>query len=234
MQAVIVGLTNSGKSSLLSLLTNAEPEIASYELTTKDPVVGIMDYQGCQIQVIENPAISSDYYDKGLTNTADTLLILINNLKDLEKIEPLIEKSQGKRIIVFNIKDEDKEQLRKIEATLKSKKYSFSIINLKTAMDSGLEGEGKFERLNQLKEKIFANFENIRIFTKEPGKPKSEKPIILNPQATVKDVAEKIFHGFSKQVRETRVTGPSSRFPNQKVGLSHVLKDLDVIEFKTR
>src|SRR6266498_1799511 len=30
MQAVIIGFTNSGKSSLLSLLTNAKPEIASH------------------------------------------------------------------------------------------------------------------------------------------------------------------------------------------------------------
>ncbi|MBU2503584.1 MAG: 50S ribosome-binding GTPase, partial [Nanoarchaeota archaeon] len=35
MQAVIVGLTNTGKSSLLSLLTNVSPEITPYDFTTK-------------------------------------------------------------------------------------------------------------------------------------------------------------------------------------------------------
>ncbi|VVB82259.1 GTPase Obg [uncultured archaeon] len=44
MQAVILGKTKSGKSSLISLLTNAKPEIADYEFTTKFPVVGILDY----------------------------------------------------------------------------------------------------------------------------------------------------------------------------------------------
>jgi hypothetical protein len=220
MQAVIIGLTNSGKSTLLSLLTNASPKIAEHEFTTTSPVIGILNYQGCQIQLIEIPAIGSEYYDKGLVHTADVLLILINKLKDLEKILPLLH-SQAKRIIIFNIKDETDK--RKISATLQSKKYNFVIINLKTK-----------QNLDQLKEKIFTSFDNIRVYTKEPGKPKSEKPIILQPGSTVKDVAEKIFHGFSKQVRETRVTGPSSKFPNQKTGLSHILKDLDVVEFKTR
>src|SRR3989338_211698 len=37
LQAVIIGLTNSGKSSLLSALTNTNPEIAPYDFTTKIP-----------------------------------------------------------------------------------------------------------------------------------------------------------------------------------------------------
>src|SRR3989344_2592567 len=42
MQAVIVGFTNSGRSSLLSLLTNANPEVAPYDFTTKTPQVGMV------------------------------------------------------------------------------------------------------------------------------------------------------------------------------------------------
>jgi ribosome-interacting GTPase 1 len=75
--------------------------------------------------------------------------------------------------------------------------------------------------------------DSIRVFTKEPGKPRTEDPIVLSKNSTVKDVAEKILKGFSKKVKETRVTGPSSKFPNQKVGLSHILKDLDIVEFHT-
>ena len=78
------------------------------------------------------------------------------------------------------------------------------------------------------------SFDKIRIYTKEPGKNKTEKPIILKPDSTVKDVAEKILHGFSNKVKETRLTGPSSKFPNQKVGLAHKLKDLDIVEFNVR
>jgi len=49
----------------------------------------------------------------------------------------------------------------------------------------------------------------------------------------VSDVAKKIFHN-SSIIKETRIWGPSSKFPGQVVGLHHQLKDLDVVEFKTR
>ena len=56
----------------------------------------------------------------------------------------------------------------------------------------------------------------------------------MNPDSTLKNVAEKILKGFSEKVRETKIWGPSSKFPGQKIGLKHKLKDLDVVEFRTR
>jgi len=56
----------------------------------------------------------------------------------------------------------------------------------------------------------------------------------MKPDSILKDVAEKILKGFSKKVKETRIWGPSSKFAGQKIGLQHKLKDLDVVEFKTR
>ena len=221
MQAVIIGLTNTGKSSLLSLLTNSSPGIAPFPFTTKTPTIGMLNHTGTQIQIIEIPAIGSEHYDKGLTHTADVLLLLINKLEELKEIKPLLERSEGKKIVIFNNKfNLDK---RKLEATLKSKKINYIIVNTKTK-----------EGIEELKEKIFNSFDKMRIFTKEPGKTKSERPIVLNKGSSVKDVAEKILHGFSDKVKETLITGPSSKFPNQKVGLKHILRDMDVIEFKTR
>jgi len=89
------------------------------------------------------------------------------------------------------------------------------------------------EDFNDLKNKLLQSFGKIRVYTKEPKKEKSKRPIILEPGATVKNVAEKILKGFSKNVKETKIWGPSSKFPGQKVGLTHKLKDLDVVEFKT-
>ncbi len=73
----------------------------------------------------------------------------------------------------------------------------------------------------------------IRVYTKEPGKPHSPLPIVLPLHATVQQVAENIRKGFSQKIREIRLTGPSSKFPNQKVGLAHHLKDKDIVEFHT-
>jgi len=224
MQAVIIGFTNSGKSSLLSILSHAKPKIAEPEFTTKEPIIGIVGFEGTQIQLIENPALNSAYYNKGLTNTADTLIVLVNNLEDIKQITKQLEKAQGKKIIVFNKIDKltDNEK-RKVKATLSSRKYNFVLISTKTK-----------EGIEKLKEKLFKSFDKIRVFTKEPGKEKSNRPIILEPGADVQKVAEKILHGFSKQVKETKIWGPSSKFAGQKVGLKHKLKDLDVVEFRTR
>ena len=92
----------------------------------------------------------------------------------------------------------------------------------------------KKEGIEKFKEDLFKSFGKLRIFTKEPGKEKGKKPIILSPESTIKDVAEKILKGFSKKIKETRIWGPSSKYAGQVVGLNHVMKDMDVVEFHTR
>ncbi len=56
-QIVLVGMPNSGKSTLLKALTNADVEVASYPFTTKEPVIGMMEYNKAQIQLVEIPAL---------------------------------------------------------------------------------------------------------------------------------------------------------------------------------
>ena len=55
----------------------------------------------------------------------------------------------------------------------------------------------------------------------------------MKPNSNIKDVAEKILHGYSKKVKYAKITGPSSKFSNQRVGLKHKVKDRDVVEFFT-
>ena len=225
MQAVIVGFSKSGKSSLLNILTNANAKISETKFTTTHSIIGMMPYGSTQVQLIEIPAMDSDFYDKGTVYTADSILILIQNIEELKKIESILQ-TNGKKIIVLTKSDLLSEpEKRKLEATLKSKykKYEFVFISCITS-----------EGIEELKEKIFKSFNKIRVYTKEPKKEKSNNPIILEPEANVKEVAEKILKGFSEKVKETKIWGPSSKFPGQKVGLQHKLKDLDVVEFKTK
>lgn len=160
MQAVIVGKTKSGKSSLLSLLTNAKPEISSYDFTTRYSIVGMSDYYGTGIQIVEIPAIESEYYDKGAVNSGDSIIVLITSLEELKEVEKKIERAPGKRIIVFNKIDLHSEnEKRKIYATLQSRKYNFVLISTETK-----------EGILELKEKLFKSFGKIRVYTKEPEK----------------------------------------------------------------
>jgi len=226
MQAIFVGLTNSGKSSLLQSLTNAQPKIASYGFTTNKPEIGTLNYHGCNIQIIDLPPIASESFDKGILNNADVILIVVEKLHEIKSILDLIKQNkEAKKIIVFNKIDlHNKETKRKISETLRSKKYNFVLTSCRTTQ--GLE---------ELKEKIFKSFNMIRIYTRHPGKKQKldNKPIILHPNATLKDVAEKILHGYSKKVKFAKITGPSAKFKDQKIGLKHVVKDKDVVEFYT-
>lgn len=224
MQAVLLGLTNSGKSSILQFLTNAHPKIASYGFTTTQPEIGTLNYNKTNIQLIDLPPIASDNFEKGIINTADTILIVIEKIDEIKTILKLTKQNKkAKKIILFNKIDKYNNNLkRKIRETLKSKKYNFVLISTKT--DEGLE---------QLKEKIFKSFNKIRVYTKHHGKAQDNIPVILEPNSTLKDVAEKILHGYSKKVKFAKITGPSSKFSNQKVGLKHIVKDLDVVEFVT-
>ena len=227
MQALIVGKTNSGKSTLLKSLTNANPIISNNKFTTTESIIGMMPYLDTQIQLIEIPAIESEDFDKSLVHTTDTILILITKFEDLKYIENDLPSTNAKRIIVLNKVDLlSNQEKRKISATLQSKKYDFILISsFKEIQNNNLE---------ELKKKIFNSFNIIKIYTKEPKKEKSKKPMIMKPKSTVKDIAEKILKGFSKNVKETKIWGPSSKFGGQKVGLQHELKNLDIVEFKTR
>ena len=223
-QCVLIGLPNSGKSSILAKLTNAAPKISPYPFSTSFPEVGTMDYEGVKAQIIDLPSIGSVALDQGLINNADCLLIVIESLPDLEKISPYIIKNQGYKIILINKSDLlSNEEQRKLEATIKSKKLNALLISTITS-----------NNIENLKEKIFKLMHIIRIYTKEPGKSATKDPIVLKENSTVRNVAESILKGLSSKIKETRITGPSSKFPNQKVGLSHICKDLDIVEFHTR
>ena len=225
IRVVLCGLTNSGKSSLLKKLTNANQEVAKYQYTTKKEKQGILDYKGVKFQIIDMPAINYDSFNQGLANEAEILLLIITSIDDLEKIRPFLKKSKGDKIVVFNkIEGLDKNKKRKIKATLKSKKYENVLISIKEE-----------KNLDRLKEKLLDHSDIVRVYTKQPGeKEPDKKPVILEPGATIKDVAEKIKKGLSNQIKETRLTGPSSKFPNQKVGLDHEVEDKDIVEFKTK
>jgi len=222
LQAILIGLTNSGKSSILSCLTNAKPKIASYGFTTLEPEIGALNYENCNIQIIDLPPVASENFNKGLLNTTDLLLLVVEKIHEIKTVlESIKQNKESKRIIIFNKIDlYDEETKRKISETLKSKRYNFVLVSAKTR-----------EGIEELKEKIFKSFGIIRIYTKQPGKKPDNKPLILPPKSTLKDVAEKVLHGYSKKIKYAKIWGPSSKFSGQKIGLKHEVKDKDIVEF---
>jgi small GTP-binding protein len=114
-QMALLGLTNVGKSSLLSALTNAKIEVSSNPYTTREPVPSIMNYEDVQFQIVEAPALMEGSADGrawglqtlALARNADGLLLMVDLsknpvqqlslvLSELEKARILVSKPKGR------------------------------------------------------------------------------------------------------------------------------------------
>lgn len=89
-QVCLIGLTNSGKSFLLRELTDAEPEVAEHPYTTTKPEVGMMDYKGIKIQLIEIPSTFLPEF-MAIARTSDRIALVIKVESDKEKLLQLLE-----------------------------------------------------------------------------------------------------------------------------------------------
>ncbi|PSH01835.1 MAG: GTP-binding protein, partial [Nanohaloarchaea archaeon QH_8_44_6] len=93
----------------------------------------------------------------------------------------------------------------------------------------------KGNNLEELKEMIFDRLGLVRIYMKEKGeKPDKNDPLILKEGNTVGDALEELPGDMKERFKKAKVTGPSSKFPSQKVGKDHELMDEDILELNLR
>ncbi len=126
-QVVLVGTTNSGKSTLLNRLTGSKVEVAAYPFTTKKPEVGIMDYKGVKIQIIEIPAIVENFYGSekgpaylGIIRTADVVVMLYNSDKERDMIvRELLKEDIDLPIIYYSGEENIKDLIWKMSGLIK-------------------------------------------------------------------------------------------------------------------
>jgi small GTP-binding protein len=86
-----------------------------------------------------------------------------------------------------------------------------------------------------LKERIYAEFEFIRVYMKPLGEPPDmENPLVIKRDSTVSVVCSTIHRDFMEKFRYARIWGKSAKYGGQRVGLSHVLADSDVVSIVTR
>jgi uncharacterized protein len=85
--------------------------------------------------------------------------------------------------------------------------------------------------LEELKRRLFAMLEIIRVYTKKPGKPvEFRDPVILHVGATMIDAAYHLHKDIAQNLQFARLWN-SSGYDGQRVERGHVLADKDILEF---
>ena len=236
-QIVLVGLPNSGKSSLLNTLTNARVEVALYPFTTSLPQVGMMDYEDIKIQIIDTPPLHDDAQPwlYGLYRNGDMLLIVLDAQADIFKdFESVLSALNARNIYVRGDELGDKKSamvlLHKADANhsgtidtfMQTHKDEFRVMAVSSETGAGIE---------QLKKEIFVALRIIRVYTKKIGHPIEKKdPVVLKQGTTVIDAAEHIHKDFKKNLKFARLWS-DSKYQGQRVEKNHVLLDGDILEF---
>jgi len=211
----IVGKTNTGKSFLLSKLSGKDVKISEYEFTTMKPEVRMIPYENVMIQGIEIPPLYENFYESKngrqiLSNIrlSDLVIVLANSKEDFDMIKTELKKAN----INLTMRPKNTNLFELDLPYLRIRKSDFDI---------------------KIVSKIWKYLKKIRIQTKTSGKI-AEKPIVLEFNSRVEDVARTIHQDFLKNFRFAKIWGPSAKFEGQQVGLEHVLKDKDIIEIFTK
>ena len=150
----IVGMPNSGKSSLLSVLTSAKPKIANYPFTTINPNLGVTNYDDKEVTLADIPGLIEGAHegiglgDKFLRHIerCKNILHLIditndNLLENYSKVRKELFKysnklTKKKEIIVFNktdmiSEDEINKKIDIFNKKINKKIYIISVIKNK-------------------------------------------------------------------------------------------------------
>ncbi len=244
-QVAVIGLPNSGKSQLVSSITNASPTVAEYPFTTHTATPGMMEFENIQIQLIDTPPLAPqpiEFWLPPMLRRADALLVVVD-LSDapLAQIETIATQLESMRIGIGEKKAEDEPGRvltqqkaliigNKIDMDNASENYTALHNNYKEQFPiiaiSAKEGIG----LEELKLKIYQMLDIIRVYTKTPGqKPDFTDPIILERGSTLEDAAASVHKDFLAELKYARIWG-SGKHNGIMVKRDHILQDGDVIE----
>jgi len=244
-QVVLLGLPNSGKSTLFSQVTHALSEVADYPFTTQKPIPGMMKFENLQIQLVDTPPIQWDHIEPGFSNlirNADALLFLVDLTEDpifqmeilLEELDRMKIKIVGKgpilsveggwvslRAILLANKCDVKNAIEAYRAFETRFTDSFPVLPI-----SAKEGMN----LEELKKEVYQLLGVIRVYTRPPGgEPDLTEPVVLKKGSTVGDVALSIHKDFAAQLRYAKIWG-SGKFEGQMVKRDYEVNEGDVIE----
>jgi ribosome-interacting GTPase 1 len=108
-QVALIGMTNVGKSCLMSATTNSKVLVTSTPFSTHEPVPGIMNYGDIQFQLIEAPALMKGSSDGrgtgnvtlGLARNADGVILMVDLSRNpIEQLDLILAELEKSRVLV--------------------------------------------------------------------------------------------------------------------------------------
>jgi len=135
----LIGFPNAGKSTLLTVLTNAKPEIGNFEFTTKEPMLGVVSYHEHTLVLTDLPGlIEGASHGRGLG---------LRFLKHIERCRILL------HVIDLTNEEDPVERYMKIQNELKL--YGKSVYSLpQIIIGNKLEDEDGEKKLKGLKTRL--------------------------------------------------------------------------------
>jgi len=244
-QVVLIGLPNSGKSTLFSQVTHASSEVADYPFTTQKPIPGMMPFENLQIQLVDTPPVQMDHIEPGfpgLIRSAEILLILID-LTDAPvfQMEVILGELNRMRIKVAG---RERSPFREEEGVILRALILGNKCDAMNSMEGYLALESRFREdfpilpisareamnMEEMKREIYHLLGILRVYTKTPGgEPDHAEPVVVKKGSTVEDVALSIHKDFVSKLRYARIWG-SGKFDGQMVKRDYQVNEGDVIE----
>jgi small GTP-binding protein len=248
-QVVIVGPPNAGKSRLLTRLTRATPEVAPYPFTTREPHVGMMDWEDVKVQLIDTPPITADFlegYLSSMVRSADAAVLMVDLADDDAPFtaQAVLDRLAGAKTVLVGrnpdvIDDLTVEYVRTLLVANKTDADGaadrLEIVRemfgdrFPIHATSAEHGHG----LEELRTAIYRFLNMIRVYTKKPGKPPDmTSPFSVPEGSTLLELATHVHRDFEEKLKSARVWG-TGVFDGQSVPRDHVLHDKDVVELHT-
>jgi ribosome-interacting GTPase 1 len=246
-QVVLVGPPNSGKSSIVNVLTHAEPEVADYPFTTHKPAPAMMPFKDIQVQMVDMPPITETCYEGWWSNIirdCDLVLVVIG----LDEIDPdgaakvLLKHLDEAGIILASEAGADDDDLEfravKKKTRLVLNKKELGGVDIMRALLKPVVGDipviaiscSTGEGIEELRASIVDWLALIRVYTKVPGKKADmSKPYVVKKGTTILQIAGTVHKDFKENLKFARVWG-HTKFEGQPVEKTYELEDGDIIE----
>ncbi len=252
-QIILLGAPNVGKSRFLASCTNAKPDISRTPFTTREPAVGMLNYENIQFQIIDTPPVTADFVQPeilDLARNSDILLIIVNLGGDdvLDEVGVVTSKLKAAKIVIAREVHDDGVDENSSSTESSSSKPALIVANqidVPNASDrleilsefygetfeiyplSAATGEGR----EHLEKAIYDKLEILRVYTKSPGKRVDrDDPIVLPMGSTVIDAAMRLHRDFAANLKFARVWGVNWH-DGQSVSRDDHVHDGDILEF---